>query len=76
MLLANEVHATRAFICVQPALGNSIAARAGINATDKHFETSIIGIPGHFKPWMTAPYHRTLVAVHGILYLILPNRPS
>jgi len=67
MLLANEVHATRAFICAEPALDQSIDANAEINATDKYFETSIIGIPGHFKPWMTAPYHRTLVAVHGIL---------
>jgi hypothetical protein len=32
MLLANEVHATRAFICVQPAPGKSIKASAEINA--------------------------------------------
>ena len=45
MLLANEVHATRAFICAQPALGKSIKASAGINAPEQHFKTSIIGIP-------------------------------
>jgi hypothetical protein len=32
MLLANEVHATRAFICAEPALGKSIKASAEINA--------------------------------------------
>jgi hypothetical protein len=48
MLLANEVHATRAFICVQPALGKSINASAEIITTEQDFKTSIIDIPGLF----------------------------
>jgi hypothetical protein len=65
MLLAKEVHATRAFICALTLGATDKTPIAPINANQRVCDLRIIDIFGLSESRMAAPYHRTLTAVEN-----------